>query len=784
MPKKRGVATAEIPGRRKQGRMLGWGATLCCLLLGLQGRALAQTEELAYDNGQPAGRLDHLEAGDIEVTRLNPRHPAQLIEVQLFFWTPHCTAHLFVWPDNGGNAPDLENPLVITDVTVDASGWLTQDVTQAAVDIDPPRPFYVGHQVDDASPCALAWSMQGSTEIRSLARLQGNWYSISDGHNGVLDAMVRATVTYHDQVEQPWFSEVTEQVGLPLGMRRLAWGDFDNDGDPDLLVSGRLLFRNDHGSFVEVTDQAGIGDVPANGGVWADFDNDGWLDFYATVNSFHKPCSQDGDCVYCSLVTNAQGQSICDQEFHDWTCIDGLCTPPSGERAHDVLWRNNGDGTFSDVSEQAGQPYDYLPTEAAAWGDFDNDGFVDLYVANYETPATWVRGARGEGTPDFLWKNNGDGTFTDISEQAGIRAYPQDQCGRGVAWADFDDDGDLDIYVANYRLDFNFLWQNRGDGTFWNKASELGVAGNLVGGAFGHSIGPDWADFDNDGDWDLFVANLAHPRFIEFSDKSMLYQSGGPPGFQFADIREAAGITYSETHSDPAWGDFDNDGWPDLFITDVYEGYFAFLYQNKKNGTFRDVTYQSGISLDNGWGCTWADFDGDGRLDLVSRRAWHNDSPETGNFLAVHLTGNPSNRAAIGAQVVVTAGGLTQRRQVEGGRGTGNQNPLTLHFGLGSADRIDELVVWWPSGRVETYENLEVDQGLDLTEGASESDGGLDGGLDSGPQTDGATDSPGTDQGGCSCRSERDTNPLIWCFLLMAWVLAPMSRRRKKKSQA
>lgn len=755
-------------------------------LLG-SGRAWAQTVELAYDDGVPAGRLTNLAPGDIEVTRMNPEHPARLDSVRLLFWTPHCRAHVFVWADNGGNAPDLDRPLVVFDATVDASGWLHRDVSPAGVDMDPPKPFYVGHEVDDASPCALAWSLQGSTEVRSLARLAGNWYSISDGQGGVLDAMVRATVSYHDVIDQPWFSDVTEQIGLPVGMRRLAWGDYDNDGDPDLLVSGRLLFRNDQGRFTDVTDQAGIGDVPANGGVWADYDNDGNLDFYATVNDFHKTCSGNEDCVYCSLTTNPQGASVCDQYFHDWTCRDGLCTPPSGDRAHDVLWRNNGDGTFTDVSEQAGRPYDYFPTEAAAWADFDNDGFVDLYLANYEVPPTWVEGARGVGTPDYLWKNNGDGTFTDVSEQAGIRAYPDDQCGRGVAWADFDQDGDLDIYVANYRLDFNFLWENQGDGTFWNVASETGTAGVLIQGAFGHSIGADWSDFDNDGDWDLFVANLAHPRFIEFSDKSMLYQSEGPPGFHFTDIREQAGITYSETHSDPAWGDFDNDGWQDLFVTDVYEGYFAFLYHNQADGTFRDVTYPSGIHFDNGWGCTWADLDGDGKLDLVSRRAWHNDKPDTGHYLALHLTGNPSNRAAIGAQVRLSAGGLTMLRQVSGGRGTGNQNPLTLHFGLGSADRVDQLVVTWPSGCVETYRDIQADQRIELLEGASEADaatdagldGGLDGGLDAGPETDGATGLPAAGGGGCSCRSDQTPPQPLFLVAVGLWFL--LGRRRRKK---
>ncbi len=750
--------------------------------------SLAQTSELAYDDGQPAGRLD-LAPGDMEVVRFTPKHPAHLLSVSLFFWDAGCTAHLRVWPDNGGNAPDLDHPLFEADETLAASGWFHLDLPPGQVTLDPPRHFYVGHEAGDP-PCHLAWDGSGSEETRSLARLGGSWFFIGDGSDPpkALDALVRATVEYFDIVDSPWFREVTQAAGLPSDMRRLAWADYDGDGLEDLLLSGRRLFRNNgDGTFTEVTEQAGIGDVPANGGVWADYDNDGWPDFYATVSSYHKACSRDEDCVYCTLRTNDQGAYVCDRQQHDWSCVAGRCTPPSGRLAHDVLWHNEGNGTFTDVSEEAGRPYDYLPTEAAAWADYDGDGYVDLYVANYEIPAGWTQGTLGVGTPDFLWHNEGDGTFTDVSEEAGIRALPE-QCGRGVAWADWDEDGDPDIYVANYRLDFNFLWKNLGDGTFWNVSGDKGVAGEQVSGAWGHSIGPAWADLDRDGDWDLFVANLAHPRFIEFSDKSMLYLNSGPPDYSFEDEREAYGITYCETHSEPAWGDLDNDGWEDLFITAVYIGYLAFLYRNETGQHFRDVTYPSGIQVDNGWGATWVDYDGDGRLDLATRTLWHNEFPNPGHWLEVRLEGRTSNRMAIGAKVELQVGTSSERRQVVGGKGTGNQPPQTLHFGLGEANRVDLLTISWPSGLQEQYRDLAADQHLTFVEGASlQPDGGTpDGGPGDGglpvPAPDGGPEAGPS--GGCGCATTASSPgplPSSWPLAVMFLLLGRPGKRSRKR---
>ncbi|MBI5193306.1 MAG: VCBS repeat-containing protein [Nitrospirae bacterium] len=426
------------------------------------------------------------------------------------------------------------------------------------------------------------------------------------------------------------FTDVTEVAGLKgVNTQRVSWGDYNNDGYDDLLFNGYMLYKNNgDGTFKNVTQEAGIAYVTgANGGVWGDFDNDGNLDFY---------------------------------------------TFASGKDSTDRFWRNNGDGTFTDITKNAAQTPDPFPSEAAAWGDYDKDGFIDIYVANYEKPL-FTTIERAMGTPDRLYHNNGDNTFEEVSTAAGI-APPENMCGRGVSWGDYDNDGDPDIYVSNYRLDSNFLWRNntspihlpsplpsplRGEGIFSNVAEEAGAEGYEQEGMYGHSIGADWGDYNNDGNLDLFVSNLAHPRYIGFSDKSMLLENQGPPDYRFKDRFGSSGIRFEETTADPSFADYDNDGMLDLFFTSTYEGKKSFLYKGNGDGTFTDITWLAGVRVDNGWGNAFADFDNDGDLDLITAsgtgngvRLFRNDG--NGNhYLQVKVVGSKSNRSGIGARVTV-----------------------------------------------------------------------------------------------------------------------------------
>ncbi len=505
------------------------------------------------------------------------------------------------------------------------------------------------------------WTSRADSGLKRLPP----WSSGGDGGHGTTNQPVFVPIFPDLYYGGPVFADVSDSFGLKdRHESRVAWGDYNNDGYQDLLLNGSVLFRNDSGhGFTNVTDSVGLAKANGRGGLFADFSNDGWLDLYVSAGE-------------------------------------------GGARFY-----KNDSGRFVFLSDRAGGPDNEYPTEGAGFADFDNDGWVDLYCANYEN---WEK---HEYYPDQLLQNQ-HGYFADVTKKAGITPpYGNDLAGRGVNWGDFNNDGYQDCYVSNYRLCENFLWVNNHDSTFTNLAGQLGVAGDEVNGWYGHTIGSEWGDYDNDGDIDLFCGNLAHPRYIEFSNRSMLYENGLGPSVtrpsslvphpsplaspSFRDVRAASGIRYEETHSDPAWADVDNDGDLDLYITSIYEGRRSFLYLNQPsdspvanrqspiaNRQFQEATWLSGTRVFNGWGCAFADFDNDGDEDLVvgsgsGVKLFRNDTKNGNNWLEVRVIGRKFNRAGIGARVVVTQGKSRQIREVEGGKGTTSQNSLIQHFGLG-----------------------------------------------------------------------------------------------------
>jgi len=434
------------------------------------------------------------------------------------------------------------------------------------------------------------------------------------------------------------FENVTEAMGLTemLGDAAL-WVDYNNDGWTD-LQDGGSIWRNEAGkTFVKV--DGGGSQIS-----WADLDNDGYLDFWNPASGVINFGSEDG--------------SFSQPEKNP----ERLCQVSDG-------------GTCTDVN---------------------GDGLVDIYWTGYEL--NWVY------QPDAIWLNQGDRTFKRIWKTEG-RAQP----GRGTTACDFDNDGDMDIYVSNYRLEANILLVNDGNGKFTNQAAAYGA-----GGGNGHSIGAAFGDIDNDGYIDLFAGNFAHPG----QPQSQFLRNLGPEKKFHFENKGTCGVHFQESYGSPALGDYDNDGDLDLFFTTVYGGDQAVLYRNEGNWKFRNVTAEAGFAgIRITSQAAWADFDNDGDLDLASGgRLWRNSlrhgSGQAGNtntWVKVRPLGTEDyNRSAIGAQIRIKLGDKILTRQVESSTGHGNLNDFVPHFGLGryEGEKI-EITVTWPNGR-EKKEMVEV----------------------------------------------------------------------------
>ncbi len=494
-----------------------------------------------------------------------------------------------------------------------------------------------------------------------------------------------------------------------------AFLDYDNDGWLDIfLLSGRLLentpesatnrlYRNNRdGTFTDVTDKAGLRKAGwASSVAVADYNNDGFEDLFVTY----------------------------------W-----------GQNA---LYRNNGDGTFTDVTEKAGLLHD-----GTRWGsgctfvDYDRDGKLDIFVADYlqfdfaKTPkpgenasCNWKGfpvncGPRGL-PPGRVWlyHNNGDGTFRDVSQASGVAKAKGSYC-MTTAAADFDNDGWPDVYVACDSTP-SFLFKNNHDGTFSEVGLESGVALNEDGmeqAGMGLGIG----DFNLDGSLDILKTHFA-------DDTAILYRNDGKGNFE--DVTNAAGLGVETRYL--GWGagifDPDNDGYPDLFwVTgSVYPEIekelpsYPFkspriLFRNLKNGKFEELLDQAGpgiAALHASRGCAFGDFDNDGDMDILVMNMneppslLRNDVTGSNHWIKVKLAGTKSNRSAIGARVTARYGGHVQAQEVMSQSSFYSANDLRLHFGLGDATKVD-LEVRWPNGAMEKFAGVDANHLVTIREGA------------------------------------------------------------------
>jgi hypothetical protein len=520
------------------------------------------------------------------------------------------------------------------------------------------------------------------------------------------------------------FVDVTSSAGIKWSLKTLAPGarylietmgggggfiDYNGDGLLDIYLvcysqtpqpdsASKLkdvLYRNNgDGTFTDVTESAGISnDMLGMGLTVGDYNNDGWPDLYITGYGASK------------------------------------------------LYRNNGNGTFTDVTRQAGVDNSQWGTSAAFF-DFDNDGYLDLYVCNYlnfdpqgKVPCTFFDGrpycniAQFKGSSSLLFHNNRDGTFTDVSEKAKI-ANPNGK-GLGVIALDYNKDGRIDIFQANDAAP-NFLFRNNGDGTFSEVALEAGVAFDPNGNARG-GMGVDAEDIDGDGFPEIFVANFS-------GQTNAFFHNEGDGLFTETTYKMGLGqISLPMSGFGSRFLDYNNDGLVDLFVLNGHpfepinkvapETTYAeppFLFENTGKG-FRDVAAEHGAPLKKlyvGRGLAVGDFDNDGDPDLLLINVGEppvllrNDGGNRNNWLGIKLVGSKSNRDGIGANVTVTAAGKRRTRQLLGGTSYCSASDMRLLFGLGDSTKVDEVSVRWPSGQSSVLKNVNVNQYLVVKENA------------------------------------------------------------------
>lgn len=456
------------------------------------------------------------------------------------------------------------------------------------------------------------------------------------------------------------FTDVTESSGLG----RTGWqtgvcvGDYDNDGWDDLFCSfwgHNVLFHNNgNGTFTDVTRQSGLNQEKSRWGTgctFLDYDRDGHLDLFV--------------CNFVKLDPDPRRVIAGDGRFCQWKGISTVCGPRGLPGDTNILYHNNGDGTFTDVSQKAGilKPGPRYSITAVSY-DFNNDGWPDIYVAV-------------DSGPSMMFQNNRDGTFTDVSLTAGC-AYNNDgheQAGMGIAVADYDCDGWFDIFKTNFANDTCNLYHNNGDGTFNDLSFNAGVGVNHSYVAWGCGF----IDYDNDGWADIMQFN----------------------GHIYPEID---GYNFGETFKNP-----------------------RLVYRNLGTGRFKDVSSEMGSGISarfSSRGAAFGDYDNDGAMDVIALNMndlpslLHNLGGNKQNWIKLKLVGTKCNRTAIGARVYVATGKHVQMDEVHSGTSVMSQNDLRLHFGLGNAKFVDWIEVKWPTTqKVERFMDIKANQILTIREG-------------------------------------------------------------------
>lgn len=679
---------------------------LIALLFCMTGAAaVSQPVLIKRDNGTPAGAYFNAVSFMNESAIISFDGPCRVLELQIYYMGTNAAKDtLYIVGDaSEGAIPPThwvwEYNTLIPPVVFDypgTQGWYTIDLRGKNLRSDGfdrivvqhwlKRPVGPWFAVDNDKQATPYWSfLMDPTQTNSLGG-PGQYFLVSN------DYMIRALVEYdfpNGSSSQPPPTPTLGDVAVAAGIQTsgaavnnaiAAVGDWNKDGWDDINIGSHYFQNRGDGSFEYVTGALGL---PAGYAVWGDFDNDGWEDAYI---------ANGGD--------------------------------------NDKLYRNRGDGTFEDVTA-ASTISNPLPTVTPIWLDYNNDGRLDLFLANGRRTV----GGQEVYYQDKLWRNEGDGSFTDVTSASGIAASepaPYDDCW-GASACDYNNDGRTDIFVSTYRLAADKLYRNNGDGTFTDVGAATGVRGvpTQAPQYFGHGMGSDWGDFDNDGLTDLAVGNLGHPDWRgAVSNPSLIFHNDNTA--RFSEVHHDMGLKFREMNAGVLWADLDLDGWLDLWQSQYSyskegeggePGRYSRVYFNGGSPDFllHDRTWLVGSKVHGAWTVSRLDYDRDGDIDLLVAsqhegvKLFRNDLPRNGRWLALRLSGSPTDGVpmnAFGTRVVVHTDGRTFTRTLStssAGSRTAT-NSTELHFGLGNAVSIDSVVILYPNGARQQLTTLQPDK--------------------------------------------------------------------------
>jgi len=614
-------------------------------------------------------------SGVLFVSRFMPKASGIIKSITVTLIGPTGTAMLHIYGHEGGaTRPHFETDL-ISPLQITKSSMGVQKIS-----IEIPDSIYVANNqfFVGISDLSSGVKMVNDNVIRGPhceSNSGGKYYLMYTKDSGgkwyysTRAFIVEAVMDYPDTISPSYFQDVTVEAGIDANHANshIAWADFNKDGYIDLLLGNVLYKNNKDGTFTYFNDLAGIS-AKTSIGAFADMNNDGELDILLIRDNESK------------------------------------------------IYLNNGDETFTEHKLDSLPPLNVSLCYSIA--DFNNDKYPDLYVGRLWVPYP-------DPLPNYLFINDQNLEFINFS----ALLYPQNDPAkqtRACSCVDFNDDGHMDLYVTNYYLQRDELWQNNGDETFTNVIDQK-LIDYISPTKSNHGTGVEWADFDNDGDMDLLLPQLAHPDYmIQYGHQTTtIYRNEGPPNYNFTDLTGQHGIEYEETHAGGTWGDINNDGLLDLFLTVFYGCRYVDVYLQKPDHTFELKTFEFGLqNVVTSKDAVFIDYNNDGKLDLAGGeygkfRLYKNTGPFNDNYVEINLECTSGNSFAIGARATVYAGNEMFTREVIAGKGASMQKPYRLHFGLGDHNNIDSVTVRWPNGtaNTETFYNLKVKRIYTLKEG-------------------------------------------------------------------